>query len=466
MPPFLALLLWLVLLLALLCFDPAKESGTSIALWVPITWMFIAGSRLPSQWLGNGPRIAAQALEDGNPLDRTIFSLLILLALAILTLRSFNWGGFFSRNTCLTAFILFALISFVWSDFPLIALKRWFRDFGNYLMVLVILSDPHPREAVGTMFRRLAYLLIPLSIVLDKYFPDLSKQYGGWTGVAMYVGVTTGKNLLGLAALLSGLFFFWDTLTRWSKRKERKTKWIVRLNLTFLVMSLYTLSTASSTTCWVCMAVGGVVILAVHTAWGNRHLTLIQVLTPASFFLYLILAFGLGESAKLAATVGKDPTLTDRTKIWAFLLNMHTNPLVGTGYESFWLGPRLEWFWKMSGLGVLNEAHNGYLEVYLNLGIIGLLLICAFVIASYRNISRQFATDSDLASLNLALWVIMLFYNITEAGFRSGLIWLVFLVGAIAVPSRSKDRVSIVAVPVARAKQLADHPLDTASQPR
>ena len=48
----------------------------------------------------------------------------------------------------------------------------------------------------------------------------------------------------------------------------------------------------------------------------------------------------------LAGAVGKDPTLTDRTKIWAILLDMHTNPLLGTGYESFWLGPRLQRFWQ------------------------------------------------------------------------------------------------------------------------
>ncbi len=48
---------------------------------------------------------------------------------------------------------------------------------------------------------------------------------------------------------------------------------------------------------------------------------------------------------------------------------MKTNPLLGTGYESFWLGPRLQWFWQHAGLGHINEAHNGYLEVYLNLGI-------------------------------------------------------------------------------------------------
>lgn len=420
--------------MALLRFDPAREPDTSIALWVPLIWLFIMGTRLPSQWIGSGPRIAAQALEEGNPLDRGIFAFLILLALAILVRRSFNWVGFFSRNLCLTAFLLFALASFMWSDFPFIALKRWFRDLGNYLMILVVLSDPRPTAAVSALFRQLAYLLVPLCILLDKYFPNLSKQYDTWSGAAMYVGATTGKNLLGLVALLSGLFFFWDTVTHWSQRKERKNKWIIRLNMAFLVMSLTLLITANSATCRVCMVLGVLVILATHTAWGKRHRSLVQFLIPATFCLYLVIAFVLGGSGKLASAVGKDPTLTDRTKIWSFVLDMHTNPIVGTGYESFWLGPRLEWFWKMSGLGGLNEAHNGYLEIYLNLGIIGLLLMSGFMIASYRNISKQFAVNSSIASFNLAIWAIMLFYNVTEAGFRSGLMWLVLLLGGISIP--------------------------------
>ena len=208
MPPTLALVIWFVLLIGLLYWDPAKESQSSLALWVPLIWMFILGSRLPAQWLAgtvSGP--AAQALEEGNPLDRAVFSVLILLALVILFSRAFNWGKFFANNFALTALLLFALLSVVWSDFPFIALKRWFRDLGNYLVILVVVSDPRPLEAVRTMLRRLCYLLIPLSILIYKYYPQIGKQYDPWTGLAMFVGATTSKNMLGVLCLISGVFF-------------------------------------------------------------------------------------------------------------------------------------------------------------------------------------------------------------------------------------------------------------------
>jgi len=433
MPPLIALLVWFVLLLGLLCFDPARVRGTSGALWVPVIWMFFTASRLPSQWLGalTGQNWVAN-LQDGNPLDRTIDLVLICVAMAILCSRTFDWGGFLARNFALVLFIAFALLSVFWSDFPLVAFKRWFRDLGNYFIVILVLTDPHPLDAVRTVLRRLGYLVVPLSILLDKYFPNISKTYDFWTGVASYVGVASSKNLLGLLALLSGVFFFWDVVAHWPEKKDRRTRRVIFLDLAFLAMCVSLLSTANSATCKVCMVIGCLVVVGVQSKWGRRHPGFLKLLIPGSFLFYLILTFGFGMSGDLAAAVGKDPTLTDRTKIWAFVLGMHTNSIVGTGYESFWIGPRLEWFWNNSGLGHLNEAHNGYLEVYLNLGIIGVLLIIGVLISGYRTICKRLVPFSSFVSLSFALWTIMVFFSVTEAGFRSGLMWVAFLLVAIS----------------------------------
>jgi len=437
MPPTLALVLWAVLLLALLRFDPAKEPGTSVALWIPLIWMFIIGSRLPSQWLGTGSGIAAQALEEGNPLDRTVFSLLILMAVVVVTLRSFNWSGFISRNLALVLFLLFALVGVVWSDFPFVAFKRWFRDLGSYFVILVVLSDPHPLEAVRTLLRRFCFLLIPLSVLLVKYYPYLAKSYGIWSGIPEYIGATTSKNMLGNVCMLSGIFFFWDTVTRWASRKEQRNRWIIRVNAIFLVMTLWLLQLSHSATSLVCLVIGCVVVAALHTDWGGRHLTLVRVMIPVVFCLYIILAFGFDLQGEFASRVGRDATLTDRTIIWQAVLSQHTNPFVGTGYESFWIGPRLERVWQLAG-GV-NEAHNGYLEIYLNLGGIGVALLLALLIASYRTIWKRFNSSFALASFGLAMWTVILFYNVTEAAFKGGVLWMVLLLGGIAIRKAAEE---------------------------
>jgi exopolysaccharide production protein ExoQ len=443
MPPPLALLLWFILLVALLWFDPAKDSDVSAALWVPLIWMFIIGSRLPSLWLGGQTGTLASVLEEGNPIDRTIDLILILLAIGILISRSFQWDKFFTRNLALVAFLSFALISIVWSDFPFVAFKRWFRDLGNYLMILVVLSDPHTLEAMRTLLRRLSYFLIPLSVTLIKYFHELSVHYDAWTGVPEYTGAATSKNMLGAACLVSGLFFFWDTVTRWPDRKERRTKRILLVNCALLGMTLWLLNFSSSATSRVCLVIGCAVILAVRRKKFKRHPGFLKVLIPAAFLLYLLLAFGLDLNGSFASAVGRDPTLTDRTQIWQVVLSLHTNPLVGTGYESFWLGPRLQLIWPL--VGGVNEAHNGYLDVYLNLGGIGLALLIVFLVASYRTIWKRFTSSSAITSLSLALWTIMLFYDMTESAFRGGLLWITFLLNVVVVPERVQVRVPTVA---------------------
>lgn len=445
MPPLLATFLWLIFLVGLFRFDPAKDSKTSMALWVPLIWMFIVGSRLPSQWLGGEAGSVSQALEEGNPLDRAIFSLLILLAIGILISRSFSWGEFFVRNFFLIAFLFFALMSVLWSDFPFVSFKRWFRDLGHYLVILVVLSDPRPQEAVRTLLRRLCYLLIPLSVLLIKYYPYMGKQYSGWTGEAWFVGATTGKNMLGVMCLISGVFFFWDTLTRWSDRKGRQTKRIIYLNVAFIGMTLWLLNLADSATSRVCLVLGCLVVAAAHSRRMKHNPNFLKAVIPISLVLYTVLELGFGISGQVAAAVGRNPTLTGRTELWQILLAMHTNPFIGTGYESFWLGPRLQWIWQR--FAVVNESHNGYLEMYLNLGLIGLFLLGGFLISSYRTICKRLTSPSSFAfaSLILALWTILLFYNVTEAAFKGQLMWITFLLGAIALPRRAEERIRNVA---------------------
>jgi len=466
MPPPVAFAVWLILLLGLLYFDPAKDPKGSVALWVPVIWIFILGSRLPSQWLGRGVTSGVEALEEGSPIDRTILTALILLAVLTLLSRGFAWGRCLSLNMALVAFLAYALLSCCWSDFPLIALKRWFRDLGNYLMIFVILSDRCPLEAVRTVLRRLAYLLIPLSILLFKYFPEMGMQYTIWSGERMFVGATTSKNMLGVACLLSGIYFVWDTVCSWPQRKNGRVRRILAVNTAFLGMTLWVLHLSNSATSKVCLVIACIAIFIIRSQWGRRHPGYLKAIIPATFCLYLILAFGFNLNGQLASEVGRDPTLTDRTLIWNTVLALHTNPLLGTGYECFWMGPRLKWIWQ--AFGPINESHNGYLEVYLNLGLIGVFLIGVLLFSSYRGIWRSsLKVDFDLATLNLSIWTVMLFYNMTEAALKSGLMWLALLLGAIAVPRAPEKRVKALhSLEAVEAMSVQGWPLESTSSRR
>jgi exopolysaccharide production protein ExoQ len=454
--PSFALLLWVVLLVGLLYFDSAKESGISAALWVPVIWLFFLGSRPPAMWLGLSYGSVTQALEDGNPLDRTIFSLLILSAVVILVSRSFQWRSFLAQNSALAFFLAFALLSVIWSDFPLATFKKWFRDAGIYMVVVVVLSDPSPLEAVRTVLRRVCYLLVPLSVVLIKYYPAMGKMYSVWGGQE-YTGVSTSKNMLGVVCLVSGIFFFWDTITRWHQARDRRLRRVIIVNIMFLGMTLWLLNLSQSQTSTICLAIGCLVIAAVHCRFGQRHLTWVKALAPVSFIIYVILTLGLGMAAQLSQAVGKSADMSDRTHIWEVLLSVPINPLLGTGYQSFWLGPRVQWVWaRLNGDTVL-EAHNGYLAIYLELGLIGFLLLCAFLVATYRKICRQLDADAPLASLGLGLWTLLLFYNVTEAAFGPGLLLVTLLIESLTFPQHAEDDApALLPLPLNTTEQATD----------
>jgi O-antigen ligase len=139
----------------------------------------------------------------------------------------------------------------------------------------------------------------------------------------------------------------------------------------------------------------------------------------------------------VARLLGRDPTLTGRTEIWKDLLIFDYNWILGTGYESFWLGERLIQVWTEAGY--ITQAHNGYLEIYLNLGIVGLFILVGMLISSYRRICRSFTHSPVLAPLVLASWTLMLFYNITEAAFKVPFMCLTFLMGAIIIPELRQE---------------------------
>jgi exopolysaccharide production protein ExoQ len=444
MTPYLALFLWFVMLVGLFWFDPAKEPKVSTALWVPLIFLFFMASRQPAQWLGGGvssPDAATMnsALEEGDPLNRTVLVVLFILGIAILASRSFRWGNFFRRNWVLIAYLLFALLSVLWSDFPLPAFKKWFRDLGNFVMILVVISDSRPLEALSTLLRRLGYLLLPLSVVMIKYFPDLARQFDPWTGEGSYCGATVGKNMLGILCLVCGIYFFWDTVVRWPHRKNRAQKRAILVNGVLTYLTWWLLTTCNSATSMACLIIAYVVVLAAHSKAIQRNPRILSVAVPVILLTYMLLFFGLGLSGMFAGAVGRT-SLSGRNEIWQIVLSQHTNPLFGTGYESFWLGPRLESIWAQGW--AINEAHNGYLEVYLNLGYVGLFLLLLFMAAVYRNICKKLRPFSSTGSFSLAIWVAFAFHNTTEADFRTGVMWFVFALVALAVSGVGHEEVS------------------------
>src|SRR4030095_12167542 len=82
-----------------------------------------------------------------------------------------------------------------------------------------------------------------------------------------------------------------------------------------------------------------------------------------------------------------------------------------------------------------NEAHNGYLEIYLTLGFIGLFLLIGLFIATFWQIRLELFRNFDWARFLLGFVCALILYNVTEAAFKpTGAFWFIFCMIAVDYP--------------------------------
>jgi O-antigen ligase len=147
-----------------------------------------------------------------------------------------------------------------------------------------------------------------------------------------------------------------------------------------------------------------------------------------------LLELTLGLSEPVLAFLGRDPTLTGRTNLWQNLLPLARNVWIGTGYESFWTTQVQETLAAQGIQATVNSSHNGFLEVYMNLGLIGLALYLAVITVAYWNVLNWQQVDYPYGRFAYSLLGVILLYNMAEAGFRGlALIPFFFLVLALDV---------------------------------
>jgi O-antigen ligase len=426
--------------------DDKKQQGVSWALLVPLLWFLRIASRGITYWLN--PEMAAETEIDylqGSPIDRTFLLILEGLGFAILLTRKIDWLEFLRRNKLLCLFYLYMGISVFWSDFLSVSFKRWIRTIGDLMMVLIVVTDPNFMKAVPRMFRQWAFVLISLSVIFIKYYRHLGVQYDRAGQFEMWVGVTTHKNSLGQLACMSAFFFTWILLSRYFKRL-----WIFDIPL--LLMSLWLLMgsrTATSRTSLGVYFIGLGILIMLLLLKKNVAVTRVTVtVTVWGLFIgnFLVQYLYSRELIQLmAAMIGEDPTLTGRTLLWDELMKIAAqHRYFGSGYGGFWIGNIGNNLWEIFQWNP-GQAHNGYLDVYIDLGIVGLVFLTGLIINVYRNVLINLRYDSDYGRYRLALLAMILIYNITESSFikPTSLLWFLFLMISINIPEPFPEKVSV-----------------------
>lgn len=430
---FIALLFWL---------DRDEEAENTRALWLSFVWVGLACSRSAGEWLNLGSPIDAGALQmEGSPIDRTVYSVLLVSGLIVLIFRAQTVRRLLWANASIVIFLLYCAVSLLWSEFPDVAFKRWLKEIGDLVMVLIVLTEADPPKAVRQLLKRVSFVLMPLSILLIKYYPEYGRTYGRWAGEVHYTGVTTHKNSLGAICMLFGLATLWHMFALYRHHGQVGRKRRLIANGTVLAIILWLSSMADSMTSWCCLVMGSIIVISMQLRWLARNRRLLHLIIPAMLLVCVAVLF-LGVSPSALTAMGKNPTLTDRTAMWPLLLSLCKSPWIGAGFGSFWLGPRLAQIWRVWEWKP-NEAHNGYLEIYLNLGWTGVTLLAIVVAAGYRKAFIACQRNRHLGSLMIAYFVVGIAYNFTEAAFFQILapVWIMLLLAMLAHSARISPKI-------------------------
>lgn len=417
----LAFLIFSIGVIGLFVLDRDKSVRTSKALWLPIIWLWIAGSRPVSSWFGIGTESVGSLAStlDGSPMDAAIFEALIVAGLIALFQRRTRAITFIKSNGPVLLYFLYCLISTAWSPIHGPAFKRWIKDIGDLVMVLLIVTEVQPIAALRRLYSRVGFILLPFSILLIRY-TDLGRVFDV-DGSPTNTGVTINKNSLGLIVFIVSLGALWNvSALLLDEEALHRTRRLVAQGV-LLFSGIWLLQMAHCATAIACFVLGGGLMLATRLrAIGNRpgrvHALCLGIVLAGGMTLLL------GGESIVTGALGRRSDL-GRSDIWKASIAAADNPVFGTGFESFWntnvekVALGLNGYWAPT-IHNLVSAHNGYIEVYLDLGWVGVCLIAFILVTGYRHAIKSFRRDPQFGSLILAYIATSIFYSITEVGFR------------------------------------------------
>jgi exopolysaccharide production protein ExoQ len=443
MPPHLALLLCAFVTVYLLRLTTQKKDGLSSTLWIPTLWMLYCGSRPVSRWFVS-PDVVESAAEAGSPLDQIVLGALILSMIITLYRRELNWLPVFKRNPWLLVLFGYMFISIFWAPYLMVSFRRWIRAVGGILAAAAVMSESQPERSLETIFRRTAYVLLPLSMVLIKYFPHLGVEFGRWYGQRMPIGVCTQKNVLGLLCLISIFFLLWSLWKRLRTHTLFEDRRLLTADVFVLLLGIYLIQGAG-TGIYSATAIGVLLIGTVQFLFLSRFRERVEQISMRNIVILGILAaflivsmqllLGISPISILSSSLGRDETLTGRTDIWNDVFAMVPRySLLGTGYGGFWgLSESLSRTGAKSG-------HNGYLDVYVELGLCGAVALASYLIAQLGIFVRKTQQDFEWGIFAICLFLMSLIYNYTESDFLNVVspLWTVLLMLILVFTGEAK----------------------------
>lgn len=367
---------------------------------------------------------------SGSALNQAITLFMFASAVLCAAYERVTLGKLWRGAAPFAIVVALVVVSYLWADHAGISMRRIAR-FALEVVGLVVLASCY-RDSRSLL--RVLWLVFAAVVALDiaaVALPRISMTSIG------YAGIHSHKNTLGSFCYIALPVFFYA----WRLRLQGQWSF---LNILLMLATLGLLGASLSKTSAFVLPFIGLITLAAYKVWrrgGATRVALVGFFSACAILLVVPIA-GSGKSIpELVGEVTGDPTMTGRTPLWEYIIyRVGDRYMTGVGYGSFWDVDR-------SGVALMNEfgitfnfeqAHNGYLGVYAELGAPGVAAILLMWLLATAGIVRRIDNAREWALIGFALYLSLAFvlYNITESAFlRVGLFaWIMFvLISAAAI---------------------------------
>lgn len=307
---------------------------------------------------------------------------------------------------------LWGLISIVWSIDKFTTLKNGILLIGTTIIAIYIGKNYNKKE----IFKILLFWFFVLT--LGNLFACIFKignvyQIDETRYTNVIKGIFKHRNLLGFYMTLSSSISFWFLLNIKNNKALRRNSIITLIGA--LIMIVWSRSMTS-------MLLTGLVIAALYLGrYKKFSMVLVYGILPALAFSVYTLVNQPGWFVDFLKAIGRNPTLTGRSFIWEGVLSaISYKPVLGYGLTSFWSVNPYSYYFVIPTYGwIPNHAHNGYLDLVLDFGIIGTVAVLALfpiILNKFRKLAKtKVFDDYKYVIYSIVYIVFILIYNLLES---------------------------------------------------
>jgi exopolysaccharide production protein ExoQ len=311
-----------------------------------------------------------------------------------------------ARNALILLLPLFSILSMFWSNYPFDTLKHGVEFLLTILVAICAGTCIWPRIFLFALFCSSLFIAI-CNVTIGVHGVDQT------SGEYVFLGIFPSKNIL---ALYSAILMIVSLALLFERDQRPLYRFIFGAGLLAGTVSLIQANSAGTT------------VFAVLSVAVTLFLRLLHRLPSEVRILVLIaiVLFSLGGAAAISLVVtdkavvldalGKDASLTGRTELWDSAWKLiDISPLLGVGYEGFWQvgNPEAERLWFISNVpsGAGFNFHNLYLNVWVELGLIGLAIVVLTFASRLVMLSLLVVTtvkDHEWFAINIFLYLLFL----------------------------------------------------------